>query len=386
MRVLLAPSNVANQSWSLAQGLRGRGHHVEVWNYGPSPNGFPVDLVFDVGDDLRGYLDVLHQAVAADFDVVHFHTTRTLLPSRRGSPQMWDLPLFRALGARVVFSFHGSDVRLRSHHVDDDPWSFYRFADIDCEEEKIAARLALVRTYAHSMTVSSVLDQVYVPGATYLPKSLHLPDYRMVGPVRRQRPLVVHPTRRRATKGTDLLLERLERLRQHHDFDYLLVEGVTHPELLDALADADIVVEKLLGGDAGVVSLEAMALGKVAVARIRHEVLQAHPGLPVVSADPDSFEHVMAGLLGSWQRRAEVGERGRAYVEAEHSGDLAAEQVEAIYQAARPGSARPHPDWSADPSPRVLEAAFARMQRLEEQNARLRDRLAARATPCPTTD
>jgi hypothetical protein len=223
-RILQAPSNVANQSWLVAEGLRARGHHVEIWNYGPSPNGFPTDRVFDTSMGPSGYIDVLHEALAANFDVFHFHTTRTLIPATGGMPQMWDLPVLRAASKRVVFSFRGSDIRLASHHIDDDPWRFYRFADIPCDEEKIAARLSLVRNYAHAMTVSSVLDNVYVPEATYLPKSLHLPDYEMVGPARSHRPLVVHATRRRATKGTDMHVEKLEQLQQQFAFDFRIVE------------------------------------------------------------------------------------------------------------------------------------------------------------------
>ncbi|WP_256840126.1 hypothetical protein [Ornithinimicrobium faecis] len=374
MRILQAPSNVANQSWSTAQGLRERGHEVEVWNYGPSPNDFPVDRVFTVGADPNDSIDALRAALDGNFDVFHFHTTRTLISASKGIPQMWDLPVLRALGKRIVFSFHGSDIRLASHHIDDDPWSFYKFSDIPCDEEKISTRLALIRTYAHAMTVSSTLDNVYVPEATYLPKSLHIPDYAMVGPTRKQRPLIVHATRRRATKGTDLLISELTRLQGHHDFDFKIIEGATHSQLLRELAGADIVVEKLLGGDAGVISLEAMALGKVAIARIREEVRSAHPEIPVVSANPNTFSEVMAELIQSHRLRGELGERGRAYVEAEHSGARAAALLEDIYMTAKPGPARPHPNWASDPSERRLEAAYARMQRLEEQNARLRGR------------
>lgn len=40
MKILLAPSNVANQSTSAAIGLASLGHEPQIWNYGASPNGF----------------------------------------------------------------------------------------------------------------------------------------------------------------------------------------------------------------------------------------------------------------------------------------------------------------------------------------------------------
>lgn len=373
MKVLLAPSNVADQSTSISAGLAALGHDVEIWNYGPSPNGFRVDRQFDpvTAED---YYDVLRTSIEESFDVYHFHTARSLIPARGGIPQMWDLPLLRALGKRIVVSFHGSDVRRASHHVDDDPWSFYRFADIPCDEEKIDTRLALLRTYAHAMTVSSVLDQVYVPDATYLPKSLDLPRYRMTPLPNRHRPVVLHATRRRATKGTDIIEQELEELGRRFDFEVRIIEGAGHEELLREMSSADIVVEKLLGGDAGVLSLEAMALGRVAVARIRDEVIERHPDMPVVNANPETFGEVMAGLLSSPERRADLGAAGRAYVEAEHSALSTGRILERIYSAAAPRPARPHPDWASDPSPRRLEQAYARIDALETTVARLRQR------------
>lgn len=373
MKILLAPSNVADQSTSAATGLTALGHEAQIWNYGASPNGFRVDRQMDP-ESVKDYFAVLTAALEEGFDVFHLHTARSLMPARDGLPQMWDLPLLRALGKRIVVSFHGSDVRKKSHHIDDDPWSFYRFADIPCDEEKIDTRLALIRTYAHVMTVSSVLDQVYVPEATYLPKSLDLTAYEATPMPHRTRPIVLHATRRRATKGTDMIEDALKQLQNRFDIEVRIVEGASHDELLRQIAQADIVVEKLLGGDAGVLSLEAMAMGRVAVARIREEVLARHPSMPVVSADPESFFAVMSDLLSDARRRAELGKAGRRYVEAEHSATVTAKLLEELYTRPILRGTRPHPEWASDPSPRRLETAYARIAKLEETVARLRQR------------
>ncbi|GAA4283358.1 hypothetical protein GCM10022261_08890 [Brevibacterium daeguense] len=372
MKVLLAPSNVANQSTSMAAGLTDLGYDVEVWNFGESPNDFPVDRVFSP-KSVEDYFSILVESIEASFDVFHFQTARSLIPSRSGLPQMWDLPLLRSLGKRVIVSFHGSDIRRASHHSRD-RWSFYRYADIPCDEEKIDVRLALIHTFAHQTTVSSVLDSVYAPGAKYLPKTLRMSDYDMVGQVHRRRPVVLHASRRRETKGTSMIEEALGALSGTLDFEFRVIEGVSHQELLKAIAEADIVVEKLLGGDAGVLSLEAMALGKVAVARISDEVIAAHPSIPVVNANPDTFQEVISDLIEDAQKRKELGEAGRAYVESEHSSSVAGRILDEIYRSANPGPARPHPDWASDPSPRKLEAAYARIGRLEHKLDALRRR------------
>ncbi|MFA9429300.1 glycosyltransferase [Egicoccus sp. AB-alg2] len=347
MRVLQAPSNIANIAWAMARGLRGRGHHVEVWNHGPSPNGFPLDRVFDVGREPGPYLDCLNEALEAGFEIFHFHGPRTLVAGRRQLPAMWDLPLLSSLGKRLVFTFHGSDIRLASHHAADDRWSFYNHADIPCDEARIKARLELVSAYADHMTVGSVLDLPYAPDAIYVPKPVDPDAYRHVGLRRRRRPVVLHATRRRATKGTAFIEQGVEVARRSGRFEFRLVENASHGQLLEAMADADIVVEKVLGGDAGVLSLEAMAMGKVAVARIRDEVRERHPNLPVVSADPETFGDVLAELVSDRRRREWVAERGRAYVEAEHAPPVVAARLEELY--ATPRRRRPQlPDaWRA---------------------------------------
>lgn len=367
----------------MAQGLRGRGHEVEVWQYGASAFDFPVDRMIEPADGPGVYLETFIDALRSNFDVVHFHFGQSLVPGRGRLPWLWDLPVWRAYGTRIVFSFHGSDVRLKSHHVADDRWSFYRYADIPCNEAKIAARLATIRAYADRMTISSVLDQPYVPGATYFPKAVETSRLAMVGPARRTRPVVLHAPSRRSTKGTEFVLTGLETLRGRGlEFDVDLVEGVAHAELLARLANADIVVEKLLGGDAGVSSLEAMAMGKVAVARIREEVRRRHPDLPVVSADPETFADVMEELLSSPRRRRELGEQGRAYVVAEHDALVAGVRLEELYAGITPRRAPAiMPGWTVPSAHTRLEKAEAKIDRLTAKNEQLRHKLRERRKP-----
>jgi glycosyltransferase involved in cell wall biosynthesis len=383
LRILHAPINIANQAWAMAQGLRARGHEVEVWQYGASVFGFPVDRIIKPAAGPDVYLETLFDALRHEFDVVHFHFAQSLVPPRSRTllPWYWDLPVWRARGTRIVFTFHGSDVRLKSHHSAADEWSFYRHADIPCDEELIAARLEVIRAYADRMTVGSVLDQPYVPEAAYLPKAVETSLLAMVGPPKHPRPVVLHAPSRRSTKGTEFVLAGLEALRQRGlDFDLDLVEGVPHEELLARVASADIVVDKLLGGDAGVSSLEAMALGKVAVARISELVRRRHPDLPVVSADPETFPDVMEELLRSPRRRAELGKQGREYVVAKHDAAVVGAQLEELYAGITP---RRRPavslSWTASPlharseeAQTRLEEAQAKIHRLKAKRKRLK--------------
>jgi hypothetical protein len=181
---------------------------------------------------------------------------------------------------------------------------------------------------------------------------------------------VLHSPSSRATKGTDLVLAGLDALRAEGvEFEVDLVEGVSHEEAMARMARADVVVEKLLGGDAGVTSLEAMALGKVAVARIREQVRAQHPDMPVVSADPNDFVAVLRSLLTDPARRAELGVAGRAYVEREHAPAVTGRRLETLYAAAAPRvSSVGYPGWTV---PRVQEHLDLVRRRLDDAQLRL---------------
>jgi glycosyltransferase involved in cell wall biosynthesis len=384
VRVLQAPANIANQPWLMAQGLRELGHEVEVWEYDSSPFAYETDRSIDVSAGPAAYLRTVIEAIEAEFDVVHFHFARSLVPATGFLPWYWDLPVWRSLGVTVVFTFHGTDVRLRSHHLADDEWSFYRFGDVPCDEDRIEASMAVIRRYTGHLTVASVLDLPYVPDATYLPKTV---DTQRLRPVPRSRtdrpPVVLHAPSRRATKGTDLVLAGLDALRAEGvEFEVDLVEGVRHAEAMERMSRADIVVEKLLGGDAGVTSLEAMAQGKVAIARIRDEVRRQHPDLPVVSADPSTFTSVLRDLVADPVRCAELGAAGRHYVEREHAPTVTGQRLERLYAepsrnvtAAYPGWTVPRAEEHLERLQRQLDGTQLALLQAQHRNTELRARL-----------
>jgi glycosyltransferase involved in cell wall biosynthesis len=379
MRILHAPHNIANQGWAAAEGLRALGHEVEVWHYAPNPYDFPADRVIDIGNDPARSFGTFREALDRDFDVYHFHFARTLVAPVGGLPWFWDLPVLRALGKRIVFTFHGSDVRKKSVHLEEDPWSYFRFADVNCNEERIDKSLAIIRTYANSLIVASPINYTFVPEATYVPKAIELGRFPYAGPRRDVRPLVVHVPSKRATKGTDFVVRGVDELQKRGiDFEFRLVESVPHDELQKIYADADVVVDNLLLGDAEVSSIEAMALGKPVVTRIRDVVRRAHPDVPVTSADPDTFIDALEPLLRDAELRRRAGEQGRAYVERTHAADVVARTLVPFYEAEPAPVWRTFPDWAGVATDRRLEANEKRLQDLEVKvrtlQRRLRDR------------
>ena len=113
-RVLHAPSEIAGQPSILARALRDLG--VEAWSLATNPTFAAYHPDESPGyDDMpplpryAGYAGLVAKHLLRH-DVFHFHFGRTLIP-----PHNLDLPLYRALGKKLVFHFHGCDVRNRAH-------------------------------------------------------------------------------------------------------------------------------------------------------------------------------------------------------------------------------------------------------------------------------
>lgn len=376
MRVLQAPLNIANQGWLNAESLRMRGHHAEIWQLGERRFGYPADRVILDANEPAVMVETLLDAMHAGFDVVHFHFAQSLVPATGAVPWLWDLPLWRALGTRVVFSFHGTDIRIARVAKELDPWSAYHFADIPCDEDRIGDVLAVIREYADAATISNVANRVYFPEAHYLPLSVDLRAIPEVPLPMRDVPVVAHAPSMRGTKGTEFVLAGLESLRREGvAFELDLIEGVSNAEVVQRYADADVVVEKLVNEGFGVAALEAMAIGRPVVSRVVDAVFAAHPDLPIIVATPESFVDVLRPLLVDPERRVAPAAAGRPYVEAAHDITLTGARLEDLYAMPRTTPTGPYPGWTVPARSRRISELQALLNERRADEARMLERL-----------
>lgn len=373
--MLHAPRNVAGQAGDAVTALRRLGHHAELWLDDPDAFGRPADRVFRRGPDGRAVWGLVEEA-AERFDVLHFHFAQSLVAAgASGMPPLWDLPLYRALGRRVFFTFHGSDVRIDRVFREQNPWAGMMGtppADDDRREQTIS----VIRDYADAMFVTSPNYLDFVPDAVYLPRLIDLAAWPELPVAQRPRPVVVHAPSRRALKGSEQILADLEALRSEGvQFDLRVLDRVPHAEVRRALAEADVLVDNIVAGSYGIVSLEAMACGRVAVANLSERMRRAHPDAPVVEVSPPTFRDRMRALLADVSERRLLAERGRPFVAADHSADRMAERlVEAYRTPPQPVRARSVPGWVPVRRTADREQLERRVARLEADLARARRR------------
>jgi hypothetical protein len=379
VRILHAARNIADQPGAVVRSLRRLGHDAEIWEYDANPFGFAVDRTIPLdheGRDPTVFWRTFEEAIER-FDVLHFHFARTLFPSDWGGlPPFWDLPIYRILGKRVFFTFHGTDIRIRRIHEQVNPWSHYRTSDIAADDDRTEKVIEICRAYADGLFVVSVEYLHFVPEATVMPRVIDLEAWPEQPPTQRDVPVVLHVPSRRGTKGTERILASLDRLRAAGvAFESRLLEGVSHADARAAIADADVIIDNVITGDYEVVSIEAMASSRVAVANVGPAVEAAFPDAPVVAVDPDTFEPRLAALLADVERRRELAARGRAYVAATHDAPVIAARLISAYEAPPrvlgPGG-RALPDWLSLAPARRIERLETELGRAETALARTR--------------
>lgn len=370
MRILHLPANPADQAGIIVRELRKLGYDAALWHYGPSPFGFPADRFIDIEKhDYRILWEAFNDALGS-FDVFHFHFGLSFFPYVWDRfPPYWDLPVLRMLGKKIFFTFVGSDVRTRAEHAAQNPYSDFFYEDFAPDEDRIAKRVRIARTYADACFVMSVELMPYVPGASLMPRAFPLDDWAEPPISTREVPRIVHIPSRKSLKGTKQIVEGMHALeREGFAFEFQLLEGVSHNHMREVLVGADVVVDNIVMGDHGIASVEAMASSRVAVAYMNERVVASCPDIPIYNVNPDTFVDRMRQLIVDRSLRQQLGSTGRSYVRDNWDAPkIARKHLEAYAVEPRVAAPFSFPDWASLEDRRRLEYLEQRLQQTEER-------------------
>ena len=262
-----------------------------------------------------------------------------------------ELPLLKLFRRRIVYIFHGSDSR--------PPYIDGAVSGPDAWEDPNVVVRSTRRTKRKLRLIDRWADVVVDN-----PLSAHLHErpivsFQAIGTPRvppRSTPRtsgdvlrVLHSPSHRYAKGSDAIRSAIERL-QTRSLSIELVElsGVTHDRVIEALGDADLVVDQLYSDVAlaGFASEAAAAGLPVIVGGYGRdeidEALCGRPFPPIVFCRPDDLEKNLERLATDEEHRRELGASARRFVERELAPRAVAQRlIDAI------GGQRP--EWTFDP-------------------------------------
>ncbi|MGD9615078.1 MAG: glycosyltransferase [Alphaproteobacteria bacterium] len=365
-RILHAPIDIGGHASGLAAAQRKLGYDAICVSLYPSPQsgGRAVEPVAPGAGLMAREIARwrLLWCAARESDIIHLYFGETLLMPRRHpdlragkalgpaeigrrlyARAVWgkDLPLLKALGKRLVFSFLGDDVRQRAYTATAYEISIAKYADPDYypprSDEWKRRVIGLAEHYAEVIfAYNPDLLNVLPAGSQLLPYShLFAGDIGPVLSARQGGPIrIAHAPTHFGAKGTRFVLAAVARLRAEGvEFEFDLIQGASHEEAMDRIARCDLFIDQLLAGWYGGAAVEAMLLGKPVIAYIRDSDCVWLPpdlrrDLPIVSATPVTLAAVLRNLLardhGELRR---LGQESRRFAERYHDPVAVARRV-----------------------------------------------------------
>jgi glycosyltransferase involved in cell wall biosynthesis len=236
------------------------------------------------------------------------------------------------MGKRIIFHFHGCDIRYYEDGMDYPLNSCFH-----CYRERAGRRkknfLARLRRYADKFVVTTPDLLWFVQDAAYVPTALRIEDWKFAPPKNHGLPLkVVHaPSNPYGIKGTDYVLEALKPFVSRGQVALTLVQNMSRRQVLEACRQADFAIDQLLVGWYGVFAQEMMALGKPVVCYINRGLRGHQKDLPIINADPESLPSVIEKVISDEKLRKRKGYEGRRFVERVHDSHVVAKQLIRLY-------------------------------------------------------
>lgn len=332
IRVLHGPMNIANQMEALSRGLNENGVYCRtvslVNDYLRYPAKYPLENVWERNIAPAEVLRFLEENCVPNFDMFNFHFGRSF--TRNYS----DLHLLSSKKKPIVMHHWGSDARSLESALKINP---YAKVKPGAEKKIIDTYLRYIARYIKHCIVQDeemkfhVTD--YYEHVHIVPVMIDMSEYEYVPVSEREKMLIVHAPTHTGIKGTETIVKVMSDLQQEFDFDFKLIKGYSHAEAKKLYAQADLVIDQLHLGIYGMVSIEAMAMGKPVICYVSDFMLDHYPkDLPVMNANPDTFPTVMKSVLKNKDVLPELGKKARTFVEARHDMLKNSLEVKRIYQ------------------------------------------------------
>ncbi len=356
MKILyVAPENVTGGFGLFTEGHRKRGHECRWITFFPNRFGFEDDLCFDLRgmpvkdwvrrlrrllnrlesrdelEELSGNPPVWRSATAMeailyrlrdlantsrirrgiarwelnDFDIYHFE--QGIDPFRDGR---WVKELAR-LGKGIVAFYHGTDLRNRGIIP-----AVHSAAALNLTSEiDLISRLPGMK-------------YLYLPvDLTRLPTAKRRPDHE---PLR-----ICHAARNRQLKGSDMIEDVVMELKKDYKLEWVMIENLDHQTALEIKAGCDIFIDQITdrgGWGYGASSVEALGMGIPTMTLISPRVADFLGDHPFVSVTPDTLKDELIDLIENPQRRRELFQSGRKWVEGRHGLDSVMDTLYGYYR------------------------------------------------------
>ncbi len=296
------------------------------------------------------------------YDTFHFYFGETFLPFNL------DLPVLRLFGKKIIMTYCGSEVRLidlvdrqrnpytdlvKFNGLDQSKSSFvklknkirklynFKYNHPDFDKRKVQMMkfqnrfikkfIAIRDNYAHAN---------YVIPEDKLESNILINNISVEAPIEfvptgNSIPVIAHAPTHPEAKGSLFIERALNELESEGvAFEYVKLHFMPFKEAQNILKNkADIIIDQLLVGSFGSISVEAMSYAKPVVCYIMDDVLKNHcHDVPIYNANPDNIKEKLRDLILNQSLREELGKKGSQYIEKYYNKEKMINRLLEVYQ------------------------------------------------------
>lgn len=270
------------------------------------------------------------------YDIFHFYFATSFLPFNI------DLPILKLFGKKIIMTYCGSEARLIEIEAQRNPFHAQLRVEKDDPRydrhkkwmfrwhglwiDRFFAFRSLYDSAVQVIPAKKIVDRHLWLNNTVEPGS-YTPDYTT-----RDEPIIVHAPTLADIKGTVFIEEAIERLTQKgYRFSYKRIEKTSPQEARRLYQEADIIIDQVLLGDFGNVSVEGMLYGKPVCSYLHDDIMKWYPECPIINITIETIEEKLAWLIERPEERIRLGRAGRAFVEQHADRDTVYERTWSVY-------------------------------------------------------
>jgi glycosyltransferase involved in cell wall biosynthesis len=145
---------------------------------------------------------------------------------------------------------------------------------------------------------------------------------------------IVHAPSHYHVKGTRYINKVMSDLqKKYSNIEYILLSGVSKDSVYELISESDLIIDQMLVGFYGLLSIEAMALSKPVVCYIREDIWNSiSKYCPIINANPDNLMVTLESIFTNPALLEELGEKSFTYVKKYHDCKIIAKQYFEIFE------------------------------------------------------
>ncbi|MEM5829236.1 MAG: glycosyltransferase [Candidatus Aenigmatarchaeota archaeon] len=254
------------------------------------------------------------------YDVFHFHTKSIL-------PLNYDAILAKVNKKKIIFHFHGCEIRL-----------FYHGPCRMCLKINKNSKIKLIQNankLSDKIIVSTPDLLKQLPNSLWIENSIDIEEWKYEKKIKTDDIVrIVHSPSDRILKGTQYIEYAVDQLKKSgYKVELILLENIPNTKVREFIEKADIAIDQLNVGWYGVFAIESMCMGIPTCVYIRNDLEEFAKKRPIINVNPKNLLEILRILIEDEKLRKNIGKKSRKFVRSNHNSIKNAKKIIKLYES-----------------------------------------------------